>query len=185
MATAPRLLAEASRPSDFDVEVIASVQAQKKLPEAITNQEQKRKEAEIELARVFARETRNGVIDAEAAFQRYEAWRVADERAAVRIAALMVLKKKVELLVTKLRKENAAAMKAALSKRIDEIQKILDEKSEADSDLKDEMALLLEEIKRADSPPAAASGSVQAAAKRSKKATASKKRAPRKQAAKK
>jgi hypothetical protein len=171
MATAPaRFPAEVARPADIDVEILDSFRIRLTLPDAIGNQEQKRKEAEIELAKTFVRETRNGVIDVEAAFQKYEAWRVADDRSAVRIAALMVLRKKVDQLIAKRTAENSEAVKAAFKKRIQEIQKTLDEKSEAASDLEDEKKLLEKEIEKLEKPATGASSQV-AAAKRSKKAS--------------
>jgi hypothetical protein len=178
MATAPaRLLADASKPTDFEVEVLDSFQARLKLPDAIGNQELKRKEAELELAKTFARETRNGPIDVEAAFQRFEAWRVADERSGERIGALMVLRKKVDQLIAKRTAENSEAVKAAFNKRIQEIQKNLDEKSEATSDLEDEKKLLEQEIDKLTRP--ATGAAAQATAKQSKKAP-TKKRAAKK-----
>lgn len=171
MATAPaRFPAEVARPADIDVEILDSFRVRLTLPDAIGNQEQKRKEAEIELAKTFVRETRNGVIDVEASFQKYEAWRVADDRSAQRIAALMVLRKKVDQLIAKRTAENSEAVKAAFKKRIQEIQKTLDEKSEAASDLEDEKKLLEKEIEKLEKPATGAASQV-AAAKRSKKAS--------------
>jgi chromosome segregation ATPase len=180
MATAiARFPAEVAKPTDIDVEILDSFRVRLMLPEAIGNQEQKRKEAELELAKTFVKENRNGVIDVEAAFQRYETWRVADERSAVRIAALMVLRKKVDQLIAKRTAENSEAVKAAFKKRIQEIQKTLDEKSEAASDLEDEKKLLEKEIEKLEKPLTGAASQV-ATAKRSTRAPTKKKRAAKK-----
>jgi hypothetical protein len=185
MATAPaRFLAEVPKPTDIETEVLDSFEARRKLREAINNQELKRKEAELELARTFAKETRNVAIDVEAAFQKYETWRVADERAAQRIGALVVLRTKVDQLIAKRKTENKEEVKAALRKRILELQKALEEKTEAQSDLEEEKALLEEEIDRL-TKLANNGDATQIAAKRSQKGPAKKKRAAKKGAARK
>lgn len=145
-ATAARFLVEAPKPANIEVEVLDLFDARWKLQDAINQQELKRKEAELELASSFARETHNKAIDGEAAFQKSEAWRVADERAELRIAALSNISSKVDGLIARHKAENTEAVKAALTKKLNELIKALEEKNDAANDLAAERKRIEQEI---------------------------------------
>ena len=145
--TATRTLAEVPRPDDIENEVLATYELRRKLTDAIEEQEDKRDAAELELARSFARETQAAAtIDVEAAFQKNEAWRVADERAGQRIAALKSISARLDALIDANKADNTRAVAAALNKRLDTITKALAEKTDAATSLKDEKTKIEAEI---------------------------------------
>lgn len=141
-----RTLVEVPRPAEMETEVLNSYEAQRKLAETIKEQENKRKEAELDLARNFAKETQGSPINVEAAFQKNEAWRAEDERSSQRIAALTNLRSKVDDLITKHKAENSAAVESALTKRLEAVTKALEEKTDATTELKEEKQKIEEEI---------------------------------------
>lgn len=145
-ATATGFLVEAPRTINIETEVLDLFDARRKLQDAINEQEFKRKEAELELARSFARETRDKAINVETAFQKNEASRVADERARLRIAALSNISSKVEDLIDKHKADNPGAVGNALKKKLDKINKILNEKEDAASELIEEKKRIEKEI---------------------------------------
>jgi len=145
--TAVRPLAEVPRPDDIENEVIASYELRKKLIDAIAEQEDKRDDAELELARSFAKETQAAAtIDVEAAFQKNEAWKVADEKAGQRIAALNNIAEKLNDLIAVNKADHPRTVAAALNKRLDTITKALAEKTDAATSLKDEKQKIEAEI---------------------------------------
>jgi len=141
-----RTLVEVPRPVETETEVLNSYEAQRKLTETIKEQENKRKEAELDLARNFAKETQGSPINVETAFQKNEAWRTEDERSAQRLAALMNIRSKVDELITKHKDDNSAAVESALTKRLEAVTKALEEKTDAATELNEEKRKIEEEI---------------------------------------
>jgi uncharacterized protein YukE len=134
-ASSAMRLAELTKPSDIESEVLDAIDARQKLNDELNAQELKRKEAELDLAKTFERDTCARSIDLEAAFQQNEAWRATDERFRQRIEALESVLDKVKRRIEKLKTENHQAVKSALTRKIEALEKDLKEKVEATRDL--------------------------------------------------
>ena len=87
--------AKVPRPSDNESQVLLAIDAKRKLQTTIDALESKRKEAEIDFAKTFVKDTRAKSIDVEAAFKANEAWRTKDERSKQRIEALQSILERV------------------------------------------------------------------------------------------
>ena len=87
--------AKVPRPSDIESEVLDAIEARQKLKTTIDALESKRKEAEIDFAKTFVKDTRAKSIDVKAAFKTNEEWRTKDERSKQRIEALQSILEKV------------------------------------------------------------------------------------------
>jgi uncharacterized coiled-coil protein SlyX len=154
MATAITL-AEVPGPSDTESEVLNAIDAREKLQTAIEAEKLKREAAEIELAKVVAKEiSGTKVVNVDAIFQRNEAWKTADERSQQRIEALESVLAKVRKRIEQLKADSPYAVNAALSKRIEALEKTLSEKEEAEKDLEDQIKLLKYEVSKLPKPTA-------------------------------
>lgn len=148
----PRALVEVPRSAEIETEVLDSYEARQKLIDTIKEQENKREEGELGLARNFAKETQGSAINVEAAFQKNETWRTEDERAGQRIAALTNIHSKVDKLITKHKAENPSSVQSALTKRLEALIKALEEKTDAATDLKEEKERIEKEIAKLPKP---------------------------------
>jgi hypothetical protein len=152
-ATAPTFPAVVPEPDAIEREVLDSYDGIRKLTEAIEDQEHKRKERELDLARSFVKEARSAV-DVNRATQANDAWRADDDLAAKRIEALTNIRAKVIDLLTCHKTENPTAVKAAYATRLEALDKALAEKTAAATDIKEEKKRLEAEFGKAYQPAA-------------------------------
>jgi hypothetical protein len=127
--------AEVPKPSDIESEVLHFIDARQKLQAAIDAQELKRKEAELDLAKSIEKDARAKSIDVEAAFQKNEVWRTTDAQYKQRIEALGSILEKVNKHIAKLKAQSRQAVKSALTRKIETLEKTLNEKEGAERDL--------------------------------------------------
>ena len=140
-------LAEVPRPLDAGAEILNAIDARQKLQLAIAAENRKRDAAEIEFARSMAREISSGqVVNVDAVFQRDVAARSSAERFKQRLEALQNTLARVNKRIEQLKSESPDDVNAALTKRIEALEKTLSEKEAADRDLKYEINLLKSEI---------------------------------------
>lgn len=104
-------------PSDIESEVLLAIDARKKLRETIEAQKLRRKEAELDLAKTFEKDTRAKSIDVEDAFKKNEGWRTRDERSKQRIEALESILEKVNRRIKRLKTEGRRAVKSARTRK--------------------------------------------------------------------
>ena len=76
----PRHKLFSDRVNKGESQLLLAIDARRKLQATIDALESKRKEAEIDFAKTFVKDTRAKSIDVEAAFKANEAWRTKDER---------------------------------------------------------------------------------------------------------
>lgn len=142
-------LAAVPTPSDKESEISDAIDARQKLHDAIEDQKQKREAAATDLAKTFAKSIRLlPVVDVEAAFQKNEAWRTADERAQQRSEALQSLLEKVYKLIDQLKTDDPDAVHSVLSSKLESLEKALLEKEVAEKDLDSQIKQLRAEINK-------------------------------------
>ena len=142
-----RFPVEAPQPDAIKNEVLALDDAHQKLTAAIKDQETKRAEAELELARSFAKEIQGATtVDVARAVQRNDAWSAEDKQAELRIAALTNIRSKVEALLAKHKAENPDAVKDAFTSKLEKLNKELAQQTGTATGLKEDIKRLEEEI---------------------------------------
>jgi hypothetical protein len=143
-------LAAVAQPPGVEVKVLEAVDARHELQKAIEEQTVKRKAAEFELAKVFAKEIRTTphLNIAEAALQRNEAWRATDERAQQQIGALQNILDKVVSHIEQLKTESAEEVTSVLNKKLETLKNALREEELSTQKLQDEIKNLEAEIKK-------------------------------------
>jgi uncharacterized protein YceH (UPF0502 family) len=146
MATAISL-AEVPKPSDDETEVLEAIEARQKLQATIELENGKREAAEIEFVRIAAKEISGSqVFNVDTVFQRDVAGKAAAERAKQRIEALESILAKMNKRIEQLKADSSYAWNAALTKRIEALEKALSEKEEAEKDLEDQINALKAEV---------------------------------------
>ncbi len=168
-ATPARFPVGAPEPDSAENEVLDLYDASQKLIVAAKEEENKRKEGELELARSFAKEIHGATIDVERIVQRNDAWRAEDERASLRIAALTNVRSKVDKLLAKHKAENAKAVKNALTSKLDKLNKDLAQQTGAATGLQEDIKRIEEEIAKLTKPYAGTTAAVAPVASKKKK----------------
>lgn len=149
-------LAVVGQPPNVETKYIQAIDATNALDKAIYDQKSKRQAAEFELAEGFAQEvsTTPNVNVAEVALRRNDAWRTADERLQQQTAALENIRDKINSKKDRLRTECPDAVNSVLNQKLEALKKALSEEEASAQSLKDEIAKLEAEIKKAPSPAA-------------------------------
>lgn len=146
MAIAYRL-AEVPRPFDIGTEVLYGLDSRRKLQAAIESENQKRYAAEIELTRIVVKEI-NGwpVVNVDVVLQRDAAAKSAAERFRKRIEALESTLARVNQRIEQLKCDSTDAFNAAVTRRVEALEKTRSEKEGAERDLEDQILFLKAEI---------------------------------------
>jgi len=142
-------LAEVPRPLDAEIEVLNAIDARQKLQAAIVSENQKREAAEIEFARVVAKEISGWqVVNVDAVVQKEVAAKSATEKSKQRIEALQSVLTRVNKRIEQLKSDSPEAVNTALTKKIEALEKSLSEKEDAEKDLEDQIKLLKYEVSK-------------------------------------
>ena len=140
-------LAEVPRPLDVETEILYAIDARQKLQAAIESENRKREAAEIEFAQTVVKEISGWqVVNVDVVFQRDVAAKAAAERSKQRIEALQSILARVNKRIEQLKYDSPDAVNAALTKRIEALEKTLSEKADGRKDLEDQINLLKAEI---------------------------------------
>lgn len=158
--TAAISLAEVPKPSGIETQVLQAVDARPKLQAAIQEQKHKIEEAELELARTFARDTQTAAkLDVESAYQKNKALEESEERSKQRIEALGSILEKVNKHLEQLKADFPEAVRAALTQRVETLEKALLEKGVAGKGIVEEIKKLKAEISKLPKATAKKAGS--------------------------
>ena len=142
-------LSIAPQPSDKSAEAFSAIEARRKLEISIEDQKSKAKLAQTDFARSFARGLQLvSAVDAETAFQKNEGRKVAEARAQQRIDALENLLEAVNNFIEQLKYDSPEAVSAALNRKVEALEKTLNEYDEDGKDLEDEIKKLKAEINK-------------------------------------
>jgi hypothetical protein len=141
--TAAISLVQAPPASDIESDVLDAIDARQKLKSAIERINDKSKTSEVDFARSFARAIRlSQVVEPDLAVQKNSARTGADERDKHQIEALESILLTVNKLIEELKCDSPAAVNAALTKRIDALEKTRSEKKVAEKDLDEQIKML-------------------------------------------
>jgi chromosome segregation ATPase len=139
----------APRPVDPEAEVLAAYDARQKLQVAIATETQKRDTADADFVRNIAREISYGKsVNAEAVFQRNETAKTAAERAQQRIDALANVLAKINKRIEQLKTECSETVNKALSKRIETLEELLEDKNNTGKGIEEEIKVLKAELNK-------------------------------------
>lgn len=143
-----------AQPPDAEKKFLEAVNARSELQKALEEQTTKLRAAEFELAEKFASEVRAtpNLNIAEAAFQRHEAWRAADEKSRQQIDALQNILDQVNNHIEQLKLECSEAVNSVLNKKLETLKKALCEEEVSTQSIKSEIKNLEQEIKKSPSP---------------------------------
>lgn len=141
--TAAISLVQAPPASDIESDVLDAIDARQKLKAAIERINHKNKTSEVDFARSFARAIRLfQVVEPDLAVQKNSARIGAEERDKQQIEALESILLTVNRLIEELKCESPAAVNAALTKRIDALEKTRSVKKVAEKDLDERIKML-------------------------------------------
>jgi chromosome segregation ATPase len=147
--TAANSLSEVPRPSDIEMQISQLIEARPKLRAAIQEQEHKIEEAELELARTFARDTQTvAKLDVESAYQKNKALEESEERSKQRIEALESILEKINKHLEQLKADFPEAVRVALTQRVVTLEKALLEKGVPGKGIVEEIKKLKAEISK-------------------------------------
>ena len=147
--TANAVLRAVPHPVDPEAEVLAAYDARQKLQTAIATETQKGETADTDFVRNVAREISYGkVVNVEAVFQRNEAAKTAADRAKDRIYALADVLAKINNRIEELKAECADTVSKALTKRIETLEKLLEDKSNVGKGIEEEIKVLRAELSK-------------------------------------
>jgi chaperonin cofactor prefoldin len=142
-------LSIAPQPSDNVSEAFSAIEARRKLEVSIEDQKSKAEVAQTDYARSFVRGLQLiPTVDAETAFQKNEAWKVAQARAQQRIEALENLLEAVNKFIEQLKYDSPEAVNVALTRKVEALEKTLSEREEDGKDLEDQIKKLKAEINK-------------------------------------
>ena len=141
--TAAISLVQAPPVSDIESDVLDAIDARQKLKAAIETVNGKSKTSEVDFARSFARAIRlTQVVEPDLAVQKNSARTAADERDKRQIEALESILLTVNKLIEEHKRDSPAAVNAALTKRIDALEKTRSENKAAEKDLDEQIKML-------------------------------------------
>ncbi|HKE56426.1 MAG TPA: hypothetical protein VKB46_06990 [Pyrinomonadaceae bacterium] len=136
-------------PVDPEADVLALYDARQKLQTAIATETQKGETAETDFVRNLAREISYGkVVNVESVFQRNEAAKTAADRAKDRIYALADVLAKINNRIEELKAECSDTVSKALSKRIEALETLLEDKSNVGKGFEEEIKALKAELNK-------------------------------------
>lgn len=145
--TAAISLVQAPPASDIESDVLDAIDARQKLKAAIETVNGKSKTSEVDFARSFTRAIRNSqFVEPDLAVQKDSARKGADESVQRQIEALESILLTVNKLIEELKSDSPAAVNAALTKRIDALEKTRSEKQVAEKDLDEQIKMLKSDL---------------------------------------
>lgn len=155
-----------SQPAPVQLSVVPTAQTQKeientidaprRLAEAIEEFKKKRANGEAELAQSLAKDLAAGPLNVESAIEKHKAFRARDELLASKINTAEELRPIIEELIEELKRSQPDALKAVLRRKLEQLEKEAaaeQDKAELLKEQIDSLKALLEEI---DKPAAAA-----------------------------
>lgn len=141
-------LAELPRPLSIESEVFNAIEARQKLEAAIQSENQRRESDEVEFAKGLARDISGSeIVNVDTLVQRDAAGKLAGERAKQRVEALESVLATINSCFERLAADYPDEVNAALSKKIQALEKTLSEKEEAEKDLVVQIERLKAEMK--------------------------------------
>ena len=141
-------LAEVPTSSGTETQARQAIEARPKIQAAIEEQNHKIEEAELELARTFARDAQSAAkLDVESAFQKHKALADSKERTTQRTEALKCILGKVNDHLKQLKAESPVAVRAALTQRVETLKGLAVETEKAGKSFAEEIKKLQAEIK--------------------------------------
>lgn len=142
-------LAELPRPLSIESEVFNAIEARQKLEAAIQSENQRRESDEVEFAKGLARDISGSeTVNVDTLVQRDAAGKLAGERARQRLEALESVLATINSCFERLGADYPDEVNAALSKKIQALEKTLSEKEEAEKDLVVQIERLKAETKK-------------------------------------
>jgi hypothetical protein len=142
-------LSIAPAPSDSVSEASSAIEARQKLEVAIEDQKNQAEAAETQFAKSCARELQlTPAVNADIAFQRNEARKAAATRAQQRIEALENLLEVINKHIEDLKSDSPEVVSSALTKKVEALEKILNEKKDDGKELEDQIKKLKAEISK-------------------------------------
>src|SRR4030095_1573582 len=122
-------LAQVSSPWDFETEILGAIDARQKLQTAIANEKQKNESGELDFTTGIIREvSASDTVNVDSISQKNEAARVAVERAKQRVDALESILARVNARIDQLKANDPYSVNAALTKKIETLEKSLTDK---------------------------------------------------------
>lgn len=138
---------EVPKPWDVGTEILYAIDARRKLQAAIHSENQKREAAENEFARTVVKEISSSpVVNVDLVFRRDAVAKSAAEQSKQRIEALQSVLAKVNKRIEQLKYDSPEAVNAALTKKIEALEKTASEKGAARKELEEEISLWKAEI---------------------------------------
>jgi len=137
-------------------EIENTIDAPRRLSEAIDEFRRKRANAEAELAQSLARDLAAGPLNVERAIEKHKAWKATDDLLAAKINTAEELRPIIEELIEQLKCSQPDALKAVLRRKLEQLEQEAaaeQDKAELLKEQIDGLKALLEEI---DKPAAAA-----------------------------
>jgi chromosome segregation ATPase len=137
-------------------EIENTLDAPRRISEAIENFEKQRADAEAELIRSLRKDLAAATFNVERAIEQYKAWKARDDALAAKIEIAKQLRTIIEKRIEELKTTQAEALKAVLQRKIEQLEKeaaVEQEQAELLKEQIDSLKALLEEI---DKPQAAA-----------------------------
>ena len=135
------------QPVDPETEVLALYDARQKLQAAIATETQKRDTTELDFVRNIAREISYGkTVNVEGVFQKNENANTTAERAKQRIEALESVLARINKRIEQLKTECTETVRKALSKRIETLEELLEDKNNTGKGIEEEIKVLKAEL---------------------------------------
>jgi polyhydroxyalkanoate synthesis regulator phasin len=137
-------------------EIENTIDAPRRLAEAIEEFKRKRANAEAELAQSLAKDLAAGPLNVESAIEKHKAFKARDDLLASKINTAEELRPIIEELIEELKRSQPDALKAVLRRKLEQLEKEAaaeQDKAELLKEQIDSLKALLEEI---DKPAAAA-----------------------------
>jgi chromosome segregation ATPase len=130
-------------------EIENTLDAPRRISEAIENFEKQRADAEAELIRSLRKDLAAATFNVERAIEQYKAWKARDDALAAKIEIAKQLRTIIEKRIEELKTTQAEALKAVLQRKIEQLEKeaaVEQEQAELLKEQIDSLKALLEEI---------------------------------------
>jgi hypothetical protein len=142
-------LDQVSKPWDYETELLSAIDARQKLQTAIANEKQKNDTAVLDFTTGIIREvSASDTVNVDSISQKNETARVAAERGKQRVDALDSILARVNARIDQLKTNDPNSANAALTKKIDSLDKSLSDKDDKRKDVEVQINVLKDELSK-------------------------------------